>query len=113
MRDGARSGGQCSIGPVQSRVAWLLAGFGLAAAALARFLRRPGPPPAPPLAPSEPDPRAGELAERIAASREIVDERERFEEGETPVDEADPEARRRHVHERGRAALERMRSDEV
>jgi hypothetical protein len=101
---------------VQSRVAWLLAGFGLAAAAMSRFLRSPAPPPVPPLppqAPPEPDPRAEELAERIAASREIVDERERFEEAETPVDEADPETRRRHVHERGRAALERMRDPDA
>jgi hypothetical protein len=96
---------------VQSRLAWLLAGFGLAAAAMSRFLRSPAPPssPLPPQAPPEPDPRAEELAQRIAASREIVDEREQFEAGETPVDEADPELRRRHVHERGRAALERMR----
>jgi hypothetical protein len=102
---------------MQSRVAWLLAGFGIAAAAMSRFLRTPAPPPLPPVepvqpeAPPEPDPRADELAQRIAETREIVDEREEFEESETPVDEADPENRRRHVHERGRAALERMRSD--
>ncbi len=103
---------------MQSRIAWLLAGFGLAAAAMSRFLRSPAPSPQPlpplePSAPPEPDPRAEELAERIAASREIVDEREQFEEAETPVDEADPETRRRHVHERGRAALERMRDPEA
>ena len=96
---------------MQSRLAWLLAGFGLAAAAMSRFLRTPAPPPLPPQA--EPDPRAEELAERIAASRGIVDEREQFEEAETPVDEADPETRRRHVHERGRAALERMRDPDA
>jgi hypothetical protein len=94
-------------------LAWLLAGFGLAAAAMSRFLRTPAPPPLPPQAPPEPDPRAEELAERIAASREIVGERAQFEEAETPVDEADPETRRRHVHERGRAALERMRDPEA
>ncbi len=98
---------------MQSRLAWLLAGFGLAAAAMSRFLRTPAPPPLPPQAPPEPDPRAEELAERIAASRGIVDEREQFEEAETPVDEADPETRRRHVHERGRAALERMRDPDA
>jgi len=59
----------------------------------------------------EPDPRAEELAQRIAESREIVDERREFEGPETPVDEADPESRRRDVHERGRSALERMRSE--
>ena len=101
---------------MQSRVAWLLAGFGLAAAAMSRLLRRPTAPPLPQpptQAPPEPDPRAEELAQRIAESRELVGERERFEEAETAVDEADPESRRRHVHERGRAALERMRDPEA
>jgi hypothetical protein len=103
---------------MQSRLAWLLAGIGVAAAAMHRFLRTPAPPPplptgepVQPEAPLEPDPRADELAQRIAEAREIVDEREEFEESETPVDAADPEARRRHVHERGRAALERMRRE--
>jgi hypothetical protein len=96
---------------MQSRLAWLLAGFGIAAAAMSRFLRAPSPPPLPPVEPAEPDPRADELAQRIAEAREIVDEREEFEQSETPLDEADPETRRRHVHERGRAALERMRGD--
>lgn len=100
---------------MQSRFAWLLAGFGLAAAAMSRYLRRPAPP-LPPVEPAEPeappDPRAGELAQRIAEAREIVDEREEFEQAETPVDEVDPDSRRRHVHERGRAALERMRPED-
>ena len=60
------------------------------------------------------DPRAEELRRRLAESRTIVDEREEFEAAETPVDQAsepvgDPEARRRAVHESGRAAAERMR----
>ena len=59
----------------------------------------------------EPDPRADELRQRIAESREVVDEREAFEEAETPLDEADPEGRRQDVHARGRAALERMRGE--
>src|SRR5688572_13158396 len=95
---------------MRSRFAWLLAGLGLAAAATARFLRRPSRRPAPqPTTP--PDPRADALRERIAESRELVDERDQFEEAETPVDQADPEARRRAVHQRGRAAAERMRGD--
>jgi hypothetical protein len=100
---------------MQSRLAWLLAGVGIAAAAMSRYLRAPARPPVEPVQPETPpppDPRAEELAHRIAEAREIVDEREAFEEAETPVNEAaDPEARRRHVHERGRAALERMRSE--
>ena len=42
-------------------------------------------------------------------ARRIFD-REEFESAETPVDAADPETRRRHVHERGRAAVEQMRA---
>jgi len=92
---------------MRSRLAWLLAGFGIAAAAGARLLRRP-----PVATPAEPDPRADELRQRIAEAREVVDERDAFEEAETTIDEApDPESRRRGVHERGRAALERMRGD--
>ena len=93
---------------MRSRLAWLLAGFGLATAIAARLRTRPAPPihvePAP-------DPRADELRQRIAESRELVDEREEFEAAETPLDEADPEARRREVHQRGRAAVDRMRGD--
>jgi hypothetical protein len=85
---------------MRSRLAWLVAGFGVAAAASARFFRRRG---------SAPDERADELRQRIAESRAVVDERDAFEEAETRVDEApDPEARRREVHERGRAAIDRM-----
>jgi len=83
-------------------------------ALFARFLRRPPVSSAPePVAPPEPepDPRAGELRRRIAESRELVDEREVFEEAETRVDQANPDARRQDVHVRGRAALERMRGE--
>jgi hypothetical protein len=91
---------------MRSRLAWLVAGIGLAAAAAARFLRRDRPAEAS-------DSRADELRQRIAESRSVVDEREAFEEAETPVDEApDPEVRRREVHERGRAAIDRMRGDD-
>ena len=93
---------------MRSRLAWLLAGFGLAAAIAARLRTRPTP-----QRPSEPapDPRADELRQRIAESREVLDERDEFEAAETPVDEADPEARRRDIHQRGRAAVDRMRGD--
>jgi hypothetical protein len=102
---------------MRSRVAWLVAGAGIAAALFARFLRqtpsgRPPAPVAPPEPEPDPDPRADELRRRIAESREVVDEREVFEEAETPLDEADPEVRRQDVHVRGRAALERMRGEQ-
>ena len=95
---------------MRSRFAWLLAGLGIAAAVRSRLLRRP---PAAPREPSpEPDPRADELRQRIAEARDVVDERDAFEEAETTIDEApDPESRRRDVHDRGRAAVERMRGE--
>jgi hypothetical protein len=60
------------------------------------------------------DPRADELRQKLAESRSLVDERERFEAGETTIDRAepapaDPDARRRRVHDEGRAVVERMR----
>jgi hypothetical protein len=128
------------------RLAWFLAGVGVAAAAAARLLRRKPPdalsqPEAPePVAPPEPavppepaplepspepeqppaatvedeeaDTRAGDLRRRIEESRLLLDERDEFEGAETPVDEADPEARRRDVHDRAREMVERMRGDE-
>jgi hypothetical protein len=61
-----------------------------------------------------PDPRADELRRRLEESRSIVEERDEFEAAETPVDQAehapaDPDKRRRAVHDAGRAAAERMR----
>jgi hypothetical protein len=128
------------------RLAWFLAGVGVAAAAAARLFRRqspdalrqPGAPepvaPPKPAAPPEPaapepsteqeqpraatvedeesDTRAGDLRRRIEESRLLLDERDEFEEAETPVDEADPEARRRDVHDRARKMVQRMRGDE-
>ena len=99
-----QEGGQCSIGPVRARTAWLGA-LGVAGAAVARALRRT-PAPAPGA-----DPRAEELREKLEESRAVVDEREEFEAAETPVDEAEVDDRRRSVHERGRAAAEQMRGD--
>lgn len=103
----------------RNRIAWL-GGAALGAVALARALTRRPPPPVqapawhPEAEPSGPDPRAEELRARLADARELADEREEFEGAETPVDEAepvaDPEARRRAVHESGRSAAEQMRS---
>jgi hypothetical protein len=57
-----------------------------------------------------PDPRAEQLRAKLDESRPLVEERESFEAGETPVDEApDPEERRRRVHEQGRSAVDEMR----
>ncbi len=97
---------------MRSRTAWLLAGFVIAAAVAHRFLRRRGAA-FPPVATPEPeaDGRAEELRRRIAEARDVVDERETLEAAETPLDEADPDARRKGVHARGRATLDRMRGE--
>lgn len=66
------------------------------------------------------DPRAEELRRRLDESRILVDEREEFESGETTIDKAeapappqasDPAERRRHVHERGQATIDKMRRE--
>ncbi len=99
-----QEGGQCSIGLVRARTAWLGA-IGVAGAAVVRALRRK------PLPAPAPDPRAEELRLRLDESRAVVDEREEFESAETPVDEAEVDDRRRAVHERGKAAADQMRRD--
>jgi hypothetical protein len=97
----------------------VLGGLGVAGAFALRALRREPPPatvaePLPP-AEDEADERAEELRRKLEESRAIVAEREAFEDGETAVDEAEPvpasspEDRRRHVHERARSSVERMR----
>jgi len=95
---------------VRARLAWLLgiaAAVAVALRALGRRRRSPD------VAPTEAavDPRAEDLRQRLAESRQLVDERESFEERELPVDEADPDpdARRRRVHDEGRAAVDEMR----
>jgi len=104
---------------VQNRAAMIAGGVAAAAAVAYGLLRRKQTETAPVAAPDEspgPDPRAEALREKLAVSRELAAERDAFEEAETPVDEAvvaesgeDVEARRRAVHERGRAAAEEMR----
>ena len=90
--------------------AWL-AGFA-GGAALYRFFKRA---PAPLHAPvrREPDP-AEALKAKLAEARVAGDDRDDFEAGETPVDEApdpDVDARRRAVHEQARSAIDEMRSE--
>jgi hypothetical protein len=84
------------------RFAWL----GAAAGALAVWRwRRRGQPSV------EADP-AESLRAKLEESRAVVDERDAFEERETPVDEAaDPDARRRSVHEDARARLDELRGE--
>jgi hypothetical protein len=100
-----QEGGQCSIGLMRARIAWLAGAAGAGVAVYRKLRRVP--------APAE-DPRAEELRRKLDESRTIVEEREEFEGGETPVDEvtgpeAEVEDRRKAVHERGRAAAEEMR----
>jgi hypothetical protein len=62
------------------------------------------------------DRRAAELKAKLDEARTVADDRDAFEAGEVPVDEAvplDPAARRAQVHEQGRAALDAMRGDQA
>jgi hypothetical protein len=94
--------------------AWL-AGLAGGAAVYRAFKRRPQP--ATDRAERVADPAAA-LKEKLAEARAAGDDRDAFEAGETPVDEAaEPppadgvEGRRRSVHDRGRAAIDEMKSD--
>ena len=87
-------------------LAWLVGGL----AAFRLFRRRRAAETAPP------DPRADELRQRLAEARELSDERDEFEAGETTVDQAEPampdaDARRREVHEAARSTVEQMRGE--
>ena len=87
-----------------------LAGFGgaVGGVALVRLLRRRRAP----TRAVERDP-ADALRAKLDESRTVAVDREEFESGETPVDEADPDSRRRAVHEQARAQLDELsRPDE-
>ena len=60
------------------------------------------------------DERAEELRRRLDEARGMAEERDAFEEGEVPIDQAekDPDERRRHVHVEGRAAVDEMQQHE-
>lgn len=93
---------------MQGRLALLLGGAVVAGAAAYRVLTRR------PSAPVIPEPHVEALKARLAESKAVVAEREEFEAGETPVDEAEPVPtevgdRRRSVHDRGRQVAEQMR----
>ena len=84
------------------RFAWLGAAAG--AFAVWRWRRKPRPH-------VEEDP-ADALRAKLEESRSVADERERFEERETPVDEVvDPDERRRSVHEDARSRMEELRGE--
>ena len=101
-----QEGRQCSIGPMRARIAWLAGAAGAGVAVYRRLRRSPD---------AAEDPRAEELRRKLDESRSIVEEREEFEEAETPMDEvtgpAEVEDRRKAVHERGRAAADEMRGN--
>ena len=93
---------------MQGRLALLLGGAVIAGATAYRALTRRPP------APVIPEPHVEALKARLAESKAVVEEREEFESGETPIDRAEPVPtelgdRRASVHERGRAAAEQMR----
>lgn len=97
---------------MRSRLAWVVGGVGVAGAFALRTLRRRphAPPVVEPVPP--PDERADELRRKLDEARAVVDDRDEFEGGETTVDRAEPPPspadRRKHVHERARASVERM-----
>lgn len=105
---------------MRGRLALLAAGAAAAVAAAHRLRRRvrPAPVPATPPEPG-PDPRAEQLREKLAASRDVVDERATDEEREVPVDEAvdvaadaaEVDALRDEIHARGKAAVAEMQAD--
>ncbi len=64
----------------------------------------------PPPPPTQPDPADG-LRAKLAEARDAED-RDEFESGEKPVDEAaDVETKRREAHDRARAAIDDLQSE--
>lgn len=92
---------------MRSRMAWLAGAAGAAGVAYRALRRRPAE------APASSDPRADELRRKLDESKAAGDDREEFESGETPIDEADAsvDAKRAAVHERARAATREMRGE--
>jgi hypothetical protein len=84
-------------------------GGALGGLAVWRLVRRkPAPAPEP-----TPDP-AAELRAKLEESKPLVTERESFEEAETPVDAAaDPESRRRDVHDAAKARIDELKRGSV
>ena len=86
---------------MRNRAAWIAGTLGAAGVAYRALRRQPKP---------AADPRADELRRKLDDSKQLVEEREEFEAGETPVDASESlEDKRAAVHERGRAAADEMR----
>jgi hypothetical protein len=103
------AGNTGSIDAVKRILSWVAGAAGGLAAYRAVKGRRPHPE-------TGADDRAAELKARLRHARETTDDRDEFESGEVPVDQAeplDPGARRSQVHEHGRAALDEMRGDDT
>lgn len=86
---------------------WAWLGGAAGGLAVWRYLRRRPEP-----APGEVADPVDELRAKLAESQVVADERDEFESGETPVDEADPDARRRSVHEQARTTLDELSRDD-
>jgi hypothetical protein len=89
---------------MRARSAFVVGGLAAAGLAAVRKLRpRRNAPAADP---------ALELRRKLDESRGLADEREQFEEAETPVDRAEPavDERRRAVHEQARAAVDELQT---
>jgi hypothetical protein len=87
---------------------WLAGAAGLAG--LIKALKQ-RPAPLPELPAAGPDPRADELRKRLEESKTLIGEPSEAEAADVPVDEAvAPQDKRRQVHERARAAVDRMRA---
>jgi len=85
---------------VRNRAAWIAGALGAVGVAYRALRRRPSP---------AADPRADELRRKLDESKPLVEEREQFESGETPVDEAAVE---RPVRESGPVEGKPARSDQ-
>jgi len=85
---------------VRNRAAWIAGALGAAGVAYRTLRRRPSP---------AADPRADELRRKLDESKPLVEEREQFESGETPVDEATLAEKRAALHEQGQAAVREMK----
>jgi acetyl-CoA carboxylase carboxyltransferase component len=84
-------------------------GGALGGLAVWRLLRRKSAPAPEPT----PDP-AAELRAKLEESKPLVTERESFEEAETPVDAAaDPDSRRRDVHDAAKARMDELKRGSV
>jgi hypothetical protein len=96
---------------MRNRLAWTAGVLGAAGVAYRALRRRGNDPERTP-----PDPRADELRRKLDESKPLVAERDEFEGAETTIDEAEPSSvdeKRASAHERGRAAVDEMRSKET